>query len=112
MFCDLDPKRGLTDELAARFGVFCDRAARARELIDRDPIDANALMGIFRDHANRPESICRHHDDQPPDAPDALRLETLASVIMDLTERALYIANGPPCATDYQKHTFASVRKN
>ena len=111
VFCGLDPSRGVTDELAVRFPVFCTRAARVRELIDRHPIDTDALMEILQDHGNRPESICRHHDDQPPEAPDALRLETLSSVIMDLTERSLYITDGPPCGTPYQKHNFASLQK-
>lgn len=88
------------------------RYCRAQELLQADPIDISTLKKIFSDHANSPESICRHFDDQPPDAPAALKWETITSVIMDLNERTMYLAQGHPCRTEYRKLTFDSLKPN
>ena len=67
-------------------------------------VDVEHLKAVLCDHGNRPESICRHPEDQPEDAPAAIILETVVSVIMDLTEGALYITGGPPCQNLYAEH--------
>jgi isopenicillin-N N-acyltransferase like protein len=78
------------------------RAARARRLLaepaaGRKVTEAD-LAGVFRDHASFPVAICRHVDER--DAP-AERSETVYSLILDLDERALGLAAGPPCRHDY-----------
>ena len=62
----------------------------------------SATLGDFRallaDHADYPHSICSHAD--PGDHP----LEqgaTIASVLMDLSARRLWLAAGQPCRTPY-----------
>ena len=110
VFCDLREGRGITDELARRFPVFADRAERARELINGAEVNLETLMEMFKDRANVPESICRHAADQPPEAPEALCMETVASIIMDLTDRTVHITDGPPDRGEYRKHTFESLR--
>ena len=103
VFADLSAERGLEDRLAVLFPQFCDRARRAGDLIAADNISVDRLKTILRDHANRPESICRHHEDQP----GPLILETLASVIMDLDAGTFHIAVGPPCGSSYAEHTLS-----
>jgi isopenicillin-N N-acyltransferase like protein len=85
------------------------RAARARRLLA--PVVAGGktttddLVAVFRDHASFPHAICRHVDERDP------RLEwsqSIYSIVMDLDERRLGIAPGPPCHHDYTWHDLAA----
>jgi isopenicillin-N N-acyltransferase-like protein len=78
------------------------RAARARRLLTepaagRKVTEAD-LAEVFRDHASFPSAICRHVDER--DVPSE-RSETVYSLILDLDERALGVAAGPPCRHEY-----------
>ncbi|HTJ32084.1 MAG TPA: C45 family peptidase [Dactylosporangium sp.] len=70
------------------------RAARARRLLGAGPIDEPLLRRVLRDHGGHPQSICRHDE---PHLPEADRAESLYSVVLDLDERRMSIAAGPPC---------------
>lgn len=78
------------------------RSARARRLLTARLADGRIgeddLIGLFRDHASRPQSICRHTDERYPPAEHS---ETVYSVLLDLDERRFGIAAGPPCEHDY-----------
>ncbi len=63
-------------------------------------LHATGLKDILRDHVGHPESICRHPN---PAFPDEERLETVVSVLEDLTSRRMYVAAGPPCRSSYQE---------
>jgi len=56
------------------------------------------LQAIQRDHVNFPNSICNHADkeDYPLD-----REKTINALVMDLTEKVIYLAWGNPCANSY-----------
>jgi isopenicillin-N N-acyltransferase-like protein len=78
------------------------RSARARRLLAesaaaRKVAEAD-LADVFRDHASFPSAICRHVDER--DAP-LERSETVYSLMLDLTERTMALAAGPPCGHDY-----------
>lgn len=111
VFRDLREGRGIKDELARRYPVFSERSVRAQELIARSDVSFDSLISIFKDRANKPESICRHVDDQPPEAAEALRLETVVSMVMDLTERSIFLADGPPDRYEYKRHIFPSLAR-
>jgi len=55
------------------------------------------------DHFGKPHSICTHIN---PTVVEDKRVETVASVIMDLDERSLNITKGPPCLSEYEKYTL------
>lgn len=78
------------------------RAARARRLLAPraavGKVGESDLGTLFRDHASRPQSICRHVDERMPPAE---RSETVYSVLLDLDDRRLGIAAGPPCRNRY-----------
>jgi isopenicillin-N N-acyltransferase-like protein len=76
------------------------RLNRARRLLRAQlgGVTVAGLQAILRDHVNRPNSICMHED---PADPAHEREQTLASLVMDLTERVLWAAPGPPCEGDY-----------
>ena len=106
VFAGLTPERGVEDRLAGLYPQFCDRDRRASELIHDGPLSVPAMQGMLSDHANRPESVCRHAEDQPVEKPSDIPLQTIASVVMDLDERKMYLAEGPPCCTAYQEHAL------
>jgi isopenicillin-N N-acyltransferase-like protein len=56
------------------------------------------------DHANFPSGVCCH-----PDARSAPhdRGTTVASVLMDLDERTMWVADGHPCTTPYERLDYA-----
>ncbi|GAA3760212.1 C45 family autoproteolytic acyltransferase/hydolase [Plantactinospora mayteni] len=78
------------------------RSARARRLLAPKAavgkVGEDDLAAIFRDHASFPQSICRHVDERMPPAEHS---ETVYSVLLDLDDRRLGIAAGPPCEHRY-----------
>jgi isopenicillin-N N-acyltransferase-like protein len=61
-------------------------------------VTVEGLEAILRDHVNHPNSICGHQD---PQDPAHERVMTIASLVMDLTERVMWAAPGPPCEGEY-----------
>jgi isopenicillin-N N-acyltransferase-like protein len=59
------------------------------------------IQSIQRDHINYPNSICNHAEE---DMDPLDREKTVNAMIIDLTERAMHIAWGNPCANPY--HTY------
>jgi isopenicillin-N N-acyltransferase-like protein len=77
------------------------RYNRARRLVQSQlgNITVASLQALLRDHVNFPNSICAHED---PVDPPYERGQTLVSLVMDLTERAMWAAPGPPCEGEYR----------
>jgi isopenicillin-N N-acyltransferase-like protein len=95
----LTPKMQVLEEAGTYAGshVSLNRARRLlRQQLGR--VTAESLQVVLRDHVNWPNSICMHDD---PDEPPAARDQTLVSLVMDLTERVMWAAPGPPCEHDY-----------
>lgn len=68
-------------------------------------VSVDSLTSIFRDHVNKPGSICRHMD------AGVHRLdgsETIFSVIYDLTDLEAHICKGHPCQGTYVRHSLKS----
>jgi len=78
------------------------RFERARHLLAKDHghIDIGSFQRVFRDHFSYPNSICRHSD---PRQDETRQLATIQSLIMDLENRTLFVAEGPPCENEYIK---------
>jgi isopenicillin-N N-acyltransferase-like protein len=76
------------------------RLNRARRLLKAQlgGVTARDLQAILRDHVNYPDSICSHQD---PENPSDEREMTIASLVMDLNERVMWAAPGPPCESEY-----------
>jgi isopenicillin-N N-acyltransferase-like protein len=86
------------DTLADKGGSSYFRGARAARLLPAALIGEKDLAATLADHLSYPHAICRHAD--PRDNEDELS-ETLYSIMMDLDERRLSIAAGPPCGGAY-----------
>ncbi|MEZ5666092.1 MAG: C45 family peptidase [Alphaproteobacteria bacterium] len=76
------------------------RLARVRRLLEerRGSVSVEAAMDVLRDRANGPDAISRRED--PKDA-EGKRLQTVFSVIMNLSEGSAHITDGPPDGSDY-----------
>jgi isopenicillin-N N-acyltransferase-like protein len=71
-------------------------------------IEVDHLLAAMQDHSNFPDSICRHGDERDP---EPTRLETSVSIVMDLTERKIWMTAGPPCESEYTVLEFDSLRR-
>jgi isopenicillin-N N-acyltransferase-like protein len=76
------------------------RMNRARRLVKAQlgQVTVASLQTVLRDHVNFPDSICVHED--PEELPHE-REQTLISMVMDLSERVMWAAPGPPCEGNY-----------
>jgi isopenicillin-N N-acyltransferase-like protein len=78
------------------------RGARARRLL----AGGMSMVDILTDHAGYPNAICRHEDER--DVHDD-KSETIFSVLLDLDEQRLGIAEGPPCGSTYEWATLKEL---
>jgi len=69
----------------------------------KTPVTVADLQNIYRDHANAPHSLCAHPF-------PGRNLETVVSIIGDLTNRELHATKGAPCRAPYATYTIATCR--
>jgi isopenicillin-N N-acyltransferase-like protein len=81
------------------------RRERLEELLAeaRTPVTVADVQRFYRDHEHAPHSLCAH----PFPGRD---LETVTSVIGDLTNRELHATRGAPCRAPYATYTIATCR--
>ncbi len=70
----------------------------------RGQIDLETIKTGLRDHFSHPGSICTHPDDA---FPEEVRVATVSSFIIDLTERCIYATAGTPCTHEYTRYALA-----
>jgi isopenicillin-N N-acyltransferase-like protein len=80
-----------TDNRLERFGELVDAAD--------DVSDLALYERALADHANAPGSVCRHRD---PSLPEEDQSMTVAAALVDLTDRRLLVAEGPPCERGFE----------
>jgi len=82
------------------------RYMRVRELLRcrEGAVSVAALQTVLTDHVNHPVGVCAHADlrEKPTD-----QGETTASLIMNLDERVLWLADGTPCTVGYRRLDYA-----
>ena len=61
------------------------------------------MQGFYRDHTHAPHSLCAHPF-------PGRNLQTVVSVIGDLTARELHITKGSPCLAPYASYTLATCQ--
>lgn len=77
------------------------RQERLQALLAPRPQSLASVQAALRDHERHPYSVCFHID--PTDPPDEY-YETVASVIIDVTDKTLYATDGPPCEREYVRY--------
>ena len=65
----------------------------------RGEIEMNDLKKAFSDHFGYPRSICRHTEDK---CHKSDIIQTVGSIIMDLSSGQIEFAAGPPCGSNYK----------
>jgi len=87
-----------------------NREHRATKLLanERGNITVDVIKRILRDHFDRKgsSSICCHVD---PHLDESLQWLTIASFVIDLDNKTLDIAKGPPCENKYVALTFDDI---
>jgi isopenicillin-N N-acyltransferase-like protein len=86
-----------------------DNSRRRRERLEAllreagTPVTVADVQAFYRDHDNAPHSLCAHPF-------PGRHLETVVSVIGDLTNRELHATKGAPCRAPYATYTIATCR--
>jgi isopenicillin-N N-acyltransferase-like protein len=95
----LSPMLQAIEELGTYAGSHV-RFNRARRILQEQmgEVTVESLQELLRDHVGWPDSVCTHED---PADPPYERGQTLVSLVMDLTERTMWAAPGPPCEGEY-----------
>jgi isopenicillin-N N-acyltransferase-like protein len=77
------------------------RSGRLRRLLEarRGKLDVETIREALSDHFSYPDSICRHPDEA---CEKVDQWQTLASIILDLTEMTLRYTEGPACTGPYR----------
>ena len=76
------------------------RHQRVRDLLEPKlgRITVEDVQQALTDHVGYPRSVCRH-----PEGPEGTnQTMSIASVVMDLGARVMYVASGPPCSHPYR----------
>ena len=82
------------------------RLQRFREQIEpKGKLSLDDFRSALADHANNPSGICCHPDERWDPLEQG---ETIASVLMDLDARRMWIADGLPCTTPYRELDYAA----
>ena len=76
------------------------RGARLRRQLARHQgkLDLELIREALSDHCSHPQGLCRHSD---PAQPPVRQTMTLASVVLDLDDHVMWIAEGTPCDTSF-----------
>jgi isopenicillin-N N-acyltransferase-like protein len=82
--------------------LFRDRRVRKRLLDGGAPLGIGDLQEALRDHFGLPGAVCRHR------APrlDGTEIETVASVVMDLSAGDLWLCSGPVGENEYRRYSL------
>lgn len=78
------------------------RLRRVQRLLEarRGALDVDALREVLSDHFSFPDSVCCHPD---PDSRPVDQYATLFSIIMDLQNTSIWLAQGNPCESPYER---------
>ena len=80
------------------------RQKRMKSLLnEQTPLDIPGIQKILKDHENQPQSLCRHCDDTLPKSQHTI---TKTAMIMDLSEKKMWVTDGQPCKSDFEEFSF------
>lgn len=84
------------------------RLVRLRETLGASdaPITVEAIVAALADHAGHPIGLCCHPDERLP-PPE--RTRTLATAIMDVARRRMWLASGNPCTAPLELLDYGTL---
>ena len=68
---------------------------KGRELDEKD------IQAVLADHVEYPSGICRHED---PKTTEGLRMGTVFSMVVNLTQGDIWFCKGNPCECKYERY--------
>jgi isopenicillin-N N-acyltransferase like protein len=71
-------------------------------------LDGPRMMEVMADHAGFPNSVCCHANSQRPLTD---QFATVASVVMELTTRTMWLADGQPCKRPFKRLDYSEFLK-
>ena len=81
-----------------------NRLDRARRLIKKEEnLTVKNLFKVLSDHAGYPEGVCRHDDET---LPIYHRHRSLWSMVIDATEKKLFLTDGNPCESEAREYSL------
>lgn len=96
----------VADTGIARTPDTLDRTVRIESLLRaREPIGIHDVQEALRDHDGYPNSICRHAA-----VVTARTWTTVASIVMNLAARRMWLTLGPPCEHGSSEYSLAPER--
>ncbi|QQK75770.1 hypothetical protein HUG15_09460 [Salicibibacter cibarius] len=103
-------QKNITDNNNTRYSDSEIRKRRAEQLIemarqDGREINEQTFQTWLGDTFNAPNAINHYVN---PRVPEHRRIETVFSIVMNLTEQNLYVCDGMPAHQPYQKYTFSN----
>jgi isopenicillin-N N-acyltransferase-like protein len=107
----VSPQFGARDAQDVSLTVMPDsffRLERLNHLLgSRDgAVSRGLVQRVLSDHAEHPYGICSHEDTRTDPVDQAA---TTASVVMDLDERRLWLADGNPCTSGYRELDYSDL---
>ncbi len=105
----LGKNTNIRDMNPAAFPNTLTRRYQALKLLSAETgrITRETLRKIYRNHIDKPNSICMHED--PYRYKGRETVKTVVSLILDLNEMQLDIAMGPPCEHEYVTLDFSDI---
>lgn len=97
-------QRGLEADLDANLSTV-PRLEAAIELLGAGPMTRERAQALLSDTRDGLNSICRFPD---PKLPAAARVETVASVVMNLTQRRMWVSPEQPTVSEYVESQLPS----
>jgi isopenicillin-N N-acyltransferase-like protein len=78
------------------------RLRRVQRLLEarRGRLDVATLREVMSDHFSYPDSVCAHPD---PSLPPVEQYATQFSIVMDLDTPGIWLTQGNPCRSPYQR---------
>jgi hypothetical protein len=76
-----------------------------RLLRQSQQLDMQSIQGAISVHFSHPHSICAHVDEEEA---ETTQLETRTAVLISLTNRTMFITDGPPCRTKFVRSALAA----
>ena len=73
-------------------------------LRNQKPFNIPKLKKILSDHENFPQSLCRHRDSN---LPTSQHTTTKTSMIMDITDKKIWVTDGSPCDSKIESFTIS-----
>jgi len=86
------------------------RLRRFAEIVDAavDPHDQARFAAALSDHANEPDSVCRHPEAALPTPEQSM---TVTSALIDVTGGRFSLSEGPPCERGFEALDISVLKK-